>query len=44
MTRFNAGQPVMTMQVMDFLEGWLVEHIMAEDYRLAEYLRGKGIH
>ncbi len=43
-TRFNAGQPVMTMQVMDFLEGWLVEHIMAEDYRLAEYLRGKGIH
>jgi methyl-accepting chemotaxis protein/hemerythrin len=41
--KFNAGQPVMTMQVMDFLEGWLVEHIMGEDYRLAEYLRSKGI-
>jgi hemerythrin len=28
---------------MDFLEGWLVEHIQGEDYRLAEYLRGKGV-
>ena len=41
--KYQSGQTVMTMQVMDFLEGWLVEHIQGEDYRLAEYLRAKGI-
>ena len=42
--KYNSGQAVMTMQVMDFLEGWLVEHIQGEDYRLAEYLRSKGLN
>ena len=41
--KFQTGQAVMTLQVMDFLEGWLVEHIQGEDFRLAEYLRGKGV-
>jgi len=39
--KFHNGQAMLTMQVMDFLEGWLVEHIQGEDQRLAEFLRSK---
>jgi hemerythrin-like metal-binding protein len=39
--QYNAGKALLTMQVMDFLEGWLVEHIQGEDCRLAEFLRAK---
>lgn len=39
--KVEAGQAMVTLQVMDFLEGWLVEHIQGEDCSLAEYLRGK---
>jgi hemerythrin-like metal-binding protein len=42
-TKYNAGQAMLTMQVMDFLEGWLIEHIQGEDRRLADHLRTKGI-
>ena len=27
--------------ILDFLEGWLVEHIQGEDFRLAEFLRSR---
>lgn len=40
-TKFQAGQPVMTMQLMDFIEGWLVEHILGEDQRLGQHLAAK---
>lgn len=39
--KVKAGQAMVSLQVMDFLEGWLMEHIMGEDFRLAEFLRGK---
>lgn len=39
--KVQAGQAMVTLQVMDFLEGWLVEHIQGEDCQLAAHLRGK---
>jgi len=39
--KVQAGQAMVTLQVMDFLEGWLVEHIQGEDSQLSAYLRGK---
>ncbi len=39
--KVQAGQAMVTLQVMDFLEGWLVEHIQGEDCQLSAYLRGK---
>lgn len=40
--RFDAGKTALTLPVMDFLEGWLVEHIQGEDVRLAQYLKSRG--
>ncbi|MBK8794283.1 MAG: hemerythrin family protein [Holophaga sp.] len=40
--RFDAGKTALTLPVMDFLEGWLVEHIQGEDVRLAQFLKAKG--
>ncbi len=37
--KVEAGQAMVTLQVMDFLEGWLVEHIQGEDTTLAAHLR-----
>lgn len=39
--KVESGQAMISIQVMSFLEGWLTEHIMGEDYRLAEFLRGR---
>lgn len=39
--KVQGGQALVTLQVMDFLEGWLMEHIMGEDFRLAEFLRSR---
>lgn len=33
---------MITLPVMNFIEGWLVEHIQGEDFRLAEFLRTKA--
>ena len=40
--QFEAGRSMITLPVMNFIEGWLVEHIQGEDFRLAEYLRGRA--
>jgi hemerythrin-like metal-binding protein len=40
--QFNNGTTLITLPVMTFIEGWLVEHIQGEDFRLAEFLRGKA--
>jgi len=40
--QFNKGTALITLPVMNFIEGWLIEHIQGEDFRLAEFLRGKG--
>lgn len=39
--KVESGQAMVSIQVMSFLEGWLTEHIMGEDFRLAEFLRSK---
>ena len=41
-SRFEAGKTALTLPVMDFLEGWLVEHIQGEDVRLAQFLKARG--
>jgi hemerythrin-like metal-binding protein len=41
--RFQAGKAMLTLEVMNFLEDWLVKHIQGEDYRFALDLRGRGI-
>lgn len=40
--QFQAGRTLITLPVMNFIEGWLLEHIQGEDFRLAEYLRGQA--
>ena len=43
MNRYDhEGPAALTLSTMDFLGGWLVEHIQGEDFRLAEFLRGQG--
>jgi hemerythrin-like metal-binding protein len=42
--RFQAGTGALTLDVMNFLEDWLVKHIQAEDYAFAQDLRAKGVH
>ena len=39
---YQSGKQVLTSAVLDFLEDWLVKHIMGEDKALGEFLRGKG--
>jgi hemerythrin-like metal-binding protein len=43
-TKFQAGKAMLTLDVMNFLEDWLTQHIQGEDYRLALDLKGKGVH
>jgi hemerythrin len=31
------------IQIADFLQGWLVNHIMGSDHRYAPYLKGQGV-
>lgn len=40
--RYDGGQLILTVDVMDFLQEWLVGHIQAEDKKLAQFLREKG--
>ena len=40
--KFQAGATALTLPVMNFLENWLVTHIQGEDFRLAEFLRGRA--
>ncbi|MGA2081516.1 MAG: bacteriohemerythrin [Holophaga sp.] len=41
--KFQARKASLTLEVMNFLEDWLVQHIQGEDYRFAQDLKGKGI-
>jgi len=42
MKDYVVAPATLTGSTLDFLEGWLVEHIQAEDFRLATYLRERG--
>ena len=35
--------PELTEALLDFLETWLVEHILGQDQELGDYLRARGI-
>jgi hemerythrin len=37
-TRFDAGKPVLTVAVMNFLQDWLIDHIQREDAKLVGFL------
>lgn len=37
-TRFQGGEPVITVKVTDFLKDWLSRHILQVDKQLATYL------
>ena len=39
MKNYVSGAENLSGSTLDFLEGWLVEHIQGEDCRLAEFLR-----
>ena len=41
-TDYHAGKTLLTGAVFDFLEGWLVKHIMSEDKALGDFLKGKA--
>lgn len=37
-SKFDSGETVLTLKVMDFLQDWLVKHIQGEDHRMALFL------
>ncbi len=39
----RSGQPVLTIEVMDFLRQWLVTHIQGADKEYGVVLSGKGV-
>jgi len=41
--RFQNGTGFLTLEVMSFLEDWLVNHIQGEDFRFALELKAKGV-
>lgn len=38
---YQGGKQVLTSAILDFLEDWLVKHIMGEDKALGEFLKRK---
>ncbi len=42
-TRFQKGEALVALQVMDFLRGWLMNHIAGTDKKYTEHLNGKGV-
>jgi hemerythrin len=41
--QYQAGQPVLTIEVMNFLKDWLSKHILEVDKQLGAYLNSKGV-
>ncbi|HTZ47337.1 MAG TPA: bacteriohemerythrin [Verrucomicrobiae bacterium] len=43
--KYQRGQTVaLSLEVMNFLKNWLVNHIQASDQKYGPYLNSKGIH
>ncbi len=40
--RFEEGRTDLTAPVLDFLEGWLLDHFQGEDVYLATFLKSRG--
>jgi hemerythrin len=41
---FEAGTANITLELMTFLQKWLVDHIQTVDRRYGEFLNAKGVH
>jgi hemerythrin len=41
--RFHQGQTTLTVELMDFLRDWLVNHIMGTDKRYSAFLNNAGV-
>lgn len=42
-SRFEQGNEIIEDKLLDFLKGWLIEHILKTDAHLAKYLKDKGM-
>jgi hemerythrin-like metal-binding protein len=40
---YRAGRAALTEALLDFLETWLVGHILGQDHELGAYLRARGV-
>lgn len=40
--RLEDGRTELRAPVLDFLEGWLLDHVQGEDVELAQFLRSRG--
>ena len=43
-TKFQKNELGLTIEVMDFLKKWLVEHIMGVDKKYVPHLSARGVH
>jgi len=41
--KFESGQAALTVEVLQFLNDWLVKHIMGSDKAYGPFLNGKGV-
>ncbi len=41
--KFQAGEAMVSMELMTFLKDWLVNHIQGTDKKYSSFLRGKGV-
>jgi hemerythrin len=40
---YDSGKKILSMEVMDFLKGWLTSHIVGSDRNYSAFLNNKGI-
>lgn len=41
--RYHYGEPVLTMELINFLRDWLNEHIIGSDKKYSPFLKSKGV-
>ena len=43
-SKFQKGEAILTMELMNFLKDWLMNHIVATDKKYTSFLNSKGIY
>ena len=43
-TRYKSGKEIITLDMLDFLKKWLVDHIMGADKKYTAFLNSKGVY